>query len=408
MFSVPYKYKLIALVQAIVFTALILLGIVTYRKITSLIEKEMGMRASGVALAASYLVNLRMDEYLELASPADEKKPFYTEMKKLFQEFKSSNNLKYMYTEKRISEDRIIYILDAEPENSEYASHIGDEDEMNQLRGRAYASVKPEYGPLTDDPVWGKFITGYAPLINQENGEKTGLIGVDIEAGEVFGLFREILLVITAAIILIFALSLVVVYKLADLMAKPLFIDGLTGTYNHKFFQETLAGEIDRAARTGKPLSMLMMDLDYFKRVNDTYGHRFGDIVLRATAKLLKDSTRDGDTLARYGGEEFAVILPNTEIGEAFVLASHIRHEVEKQLVHCEESGQDVNVTISIGVAEWRSGLKSGEFIDMADKAMYESKHRNRNMVTIYTAESKYYSEKGEESSGMLRLFPGK
>jgi diguanylate cyclase (GGDEF)-like protein len=141
---------------------------------------------------------------------------------------------------------------------------------------------------------------------------------------------------------------------------------------------------------------MLMMDLDYFKRVNDTYGHRFGDIVLMATAKLLNARLREGDTLARYGGEEFAVILPNTEIGEAFVLASKIRHEVEKQLVHCEEAGIDVNVTISIGAAEWKSGLKRDEFIDMADKAMYESKHRNRNMVTIYTAESRFYTDENE------------
>ncbi len=391
MFPVPYKYKLIALVQTAVLTALILLGVVTYRKITSLIETEMGMRARGVALAASYLVNLRMDEYLELVSPADEEKPFYEEMKKLFQEFKASNNLKYMYTEKRISEDQIVYILDAEPEDSEYASHIGDTDDMNALRHRTYASGKPEYGPLTDDPVWGKFITGYAPLINSENGEMVGLIGVDIEAGEVFRLFREILVVITAAICIIFVLSFAVVYKLADLMARPMFIDGLTGTYNHKYFQEALALEINRASRTGKPLSTLMMDLDYFKKVNDTYGHRFGDVVLMETAKLLKESFRKGDTLARYGGEEFGVILPNTDIGEAFVLASHIRHEVEQQTVHCRESGVDVNVTISIGVAEWKRGLKRGDLIDMADKALYESKNRNRNMVTIYTDECRNF-----------------
>ncbi|WP_418792161.1 GGDEF domain-containing protein [Phosphitispora sp. TUW77] len=390
MFSVPYKYKLIALVQLIVLIALILLGVVSYRKITSIIEKETGMRACGVALAASYLVNTRMDEYLELDSLDDENTPFYKEMKKLFQEFKASNNLMYVYTEKRISEDRIIYVLDAEPVDSENFSHIGDEDYIYETREKAYASGKLEYSPLFHDPVWGDLITGYAPLINPKSGEQVGLLGVDIDAKDVLTLFREILFVIIVAICIIFAFSFIAVYKLADMITKPMYIDSLTGAYNHKFFQENLAGEISRAAMTGKPLSMIMMDLDYFKNVNDQYGHRFGDIVLRSTAKVMKKNIRPTDILARYGGEEFAAILPNTESFEASAIASRIRHEVEKQLVHCEEFNTDVNVTISIGVAQWSRGIKRDEFIDMADKAMYESKHMSRNRVTTYTEGYKY------------------
>lgn len=146
--------------QVLVLMGLTALGVVSYRSLTGLIEEEMGMRAKGVALAASFLVQDKMDEYLQLKSKDDEQKPFYLKMKKIFQEFKASNNLRYMYTEKQFSKDKIVYILDAEPPNSQYVSHAGDEDKMNTLRQRAYASRQPEYGPLTVDPVWGVFITG--------------------------------------------------------------------------------------------------------------------------------------------------------------------------------------------------------------------------------------------------------
>ncbi|PKM80271.1 MAG: hypothetical protein CVU89_14340 [Firmicutes bacterium HGW-Firmicutes-14] len=385
MSQLPYKYKFIFFVQLAVLMALIILGTVSYRKITGVIEQEMGMRAQGVALAASHLINSKMDEYLELKTAEDEQTPFYLEMKRIFQDFKKSNNLRYMYTEKRISEDKIIYILDAEPKDSEYASHIGDEDDMNVLRQRAYGSGRPDYGPLTDDPVWGMFITGYAPLVNSENSELVGLIGVDIEATEAFALFDEIRLVIILTSMIVFAISYGVTYKLADMMTRPMFIDGLTNTYNHKFFQESLAGEIHRASRMGGPLCMLMMDLDYFKQVNDTYGHVFGDLILRSTAEIMKKNLRKGDILARYGGEEFALVMPHTEIGDAFVIASRIRDEVEKRTTCCDRTGKGVVVTISIGVAEWRPGMTRNELIERADRAMYESKHRNRNLVTVFT-----------------------
>lgn len=383
--KVPYKIKLVVFVQIAVFIAISAMGVVTYKKITGLIQKEMGMRAEGVALAASYLINQRMPEYTQLSTVKDEKTPFYLEIKKHFQAFKASNKLRYMYTERQVSKDKIIYLLDAEPANSEEVSHIGDTDDMNELRRKAYASKKPEYGPLTDDPVWGKFITGYAPLTDPQSGQFMGLIGVDIEAAEVFRLFAELKLLITVTIMAIMVISLVVSYKMANLMARPLYLDGMTGTYNHKYFQETMAGEIAKAERTGGALSMLMLDLDYFKQVNDTYGHRFGDLVLAETARIIKSISRKEDTVARYGGEEFAIILPGVDSGTAYEIACRIRAAVEQHIVHSEEGRFQARVTISIGVAGWASGMTKNGLIDRADLAMYLSKRQSRNIVTVYT-----------------------
>lgn len=383
MASKGYKWKLIAFVQLLVLAALITLGFVTYENLTDLVEKEMGMRARGVAIAGACLVQDRLDEYLQLKSKSDETKPFYVKMKRIFQQFKASNNLRYMYTERQIDQNKIVYILDAEPADSKYASHIGDEDQMNVLRRRTYASQQPEYGPLTVDPVWGVFITGYAPIINPADNQFIGLLGVDIGGAEVQKLFSQIKAVIVVTIAIVFVIGFLITYKLASQMVRPIFIDGLLEVFNHKYFQESLAKEISKAEKNGGELSLLIIDLDNFKNINDTYGHSFGDIILRATAKLLKDSLRSGDILARYGGEEFAVILPGTSVECAYRLACRLRERMEKSSVRNEDTAKNVTATISIGLAEWQPGMTRNDLINRADKAMYRSKAKDRNTVSV-------------------------
>ncbi len=158
--------------------------------------------------------------------------------------------------------------------------------------------------------------------------------------------------------------------------------DGLTGLHNHRHFQNLLDQRLALAQRYGKPLSLLICDIDHFKAVNDTYGHPVGDAVLRGVAKLLSAQAREVDLVARYGGEEFALILPETDAASARALAERIRVAVaaaeQRTLLG------PIKVTLSLGVATFSDAAADKQaLIDRADHALYAAKHAGRNRVAV-------------------------
>lgn len=160
------------------------------------------------------------------------------------------------------------------------------------------------------------------------------------------------------------------------------FVDDVTGVYNARYLLDTADNEIQRAARYGNPLSVLFLDLDRFKTVNDRYGHLVGSDTLRQLAVLLSQCVRQVDTLARYGGDEFTILLVDTPHDAALQVAERIRRTVAEHLF--ETAGQDgsVQLSISIGVATCPvHGAQRAELLDAADKAMYRAKSEGRNRV---------------------------
>lgn len=157
--------------------------------------------------------------------------------------------------------------------------------------------------------------------------------------------------------------------------------DGLTKVFNHRYFQEQLKREVNRSTRHGGELSLILLDIDHFKRFNDTYGHQQGDIVLRELAQVLQNSIRSCDILARYGGEEFAIIMPECPKQICANAAERLRKAVETH----EISGQDevLKVTISMGVASAKDDKieTPAELISGADQALYRAKEKGRNRV---------------------------
>ena len=158
--------------------------------------------------------------------------------------------------------------------------------------------------------------------------------------------------------------------------------DGLTRIYNHRFFQELFEKEFKRATRYGSVFSLIMLDIDFFKRINDTYGHLFGDEILKEMAALVKGCLRTMDILARYGGEEFAILLPETHLEDAIQTAERIRMAVENHDFPASK-GEPVKVTVSQGVTSFPSTdiEKRSDIVAKADAALYEAKEAGRNRV---------------------------
>lgn len=157
--------------------------------------------------------------------------------------------------------------------------------------------------------------------------------------------------------------------------------DGLTSLFNRRYLEQSLIKEFGRNHRYGTPLSVVMIDLDHFKIINDQYGHLAGDEVLRRTATIISNGVREADTAGRYGGEEFVLILPQTNLEGAVKLAERLRQNVAEEKIVFNNA--TIRVTISLGIAQARDDIASHEeLLQEADVCLYESKKQGRNRVT--------------------------
>jgi diguanylate cyclase (GGDEF)-like protein len=167
---------------------------------------------------------------------------------------------------------------------------------------------------------------------------------------------------------------------LHETVQRQAVTDELTGLFNHRRFQEVMTVEVERARRYGHELGLIMLDIDNFKQINDTYGHLQGDLVLREVARVLRQSSREIDEPARYGGEEMAVALPQTDLEGAYQFAERVRRRIEA-LALPQPDGGVLKVTASFGAASLAAipGADKDALVAAADAALYEAKRNGKN-----------------------------
>lgn len=178
--------------------------------------------------------------------------------------------------------------------------------------------------------------------------------------------------------------------KMLEETKKQSHSDGLTGLFNRRYFDEALQGEMNRVQRYNGCFSVFFIDLDNFKKLNDTYGHQAGDLTLKVVADILQTMKRTEDTACRYGGEELVLILPETKKMNALVIAERIRKKVEETGLEFE--GKKFNVTLSGGIASYPAdGKEARELVHAADVALYQAKESGRNRIFVHDLEKRHY-----------------
>jgi diguanylate cyclase (GGDEF)-like protein len=168
-------------------------------------------------------------------------------------------------------------------------------------------------------------------------------------------------------------------------LAHQATIDGLTGLFNRRYFETRLEQEIQRQRRQFDELSLLMVDLDNFKDLNDTQGHLVGDRVLREVADILRRAVRIFDVCARYGGEEFVILMPGANAPTALRIAERIRRQVEQHFASGLRSGSPVSPTVSVGVSSAQPSTTRETLIAQADSALFQAKGAGKNVVCVYS-----------------------
>ena len=187
------------------------------------------------------------------------------------------------------------------------------------------------------------------------------------------------------------------------LLSELVSTDALTGLFNFRHFKTVLQAEMDRSKRSGIPTSLVMVDADHFKAINDTYGHEAGNLVLKSLADILSNEVRTTDIVCRYGGEEFAMIFPETHLNLAVKVADRIRKQISSQPVAIDDA--EIKLTVSMGASVYMkfSVLDFNDFVASVDKYLYEAKQSGRNCIChIDYSELRSVTEVGVDERAML------
>jgi len=395
-----------------------------------------GLRSELTATAKTAAASIDGDKHKLLELSGDENSPYYRELKEQLKAIRDSNpKIRYVYTMAKTNKPNIWeFIVDAE-ENPELMSHLGepfDTSKCNEMK-RAFDNPTADKSLTTDK--WGTWLSGYAPIYDI-SGQAVAIVGVDMSADHVRASIaerqRELLPPLSMLLIIPAVISLLISRRASKLLAEIIeatkkiadgnydqrvsvktndeigelagalnamavnigervgsaeemaTIDGLTDIYNHRYFQERLSGEIKRAERYNRELTLMIIDIDNFTRFNTVNGHNLGDVALKQIAGLIKQTVRDTDIVARYAGEEFAVIFPETSEEKALLMGERISIIISTHRFDTKHNIA-IPITVGIGIASYpKCGTRSQELIESAYEALKEAKQLGNGQIVMY------------------------
>ncbi|MEL7657317.1 MAG: diguanylate cyclase, partial [Bacillota bacterium] len=343
--------------------------------------------AMNTAITAASFIEEDIEPYKNLSQITDYTdgnydEAYYKKMLNLFNRLKNETGAAYIFTEKMISDRKIEYIIDGEDPDSSNFSPIGSKDSMGKLELRTFQEGKPFATNIINDEAWGEFLTGFAPITDKETQKVIGIVGVDFSLNYVESLIENIRTLIMFCFLLIMILSTIVMYIVLDLKYKASEIDYLTNLFSRGYHEQQLKWVMERSRWNNKPLSLAMIDIDDFKKINDEFGHITGDLILQSVGKILKKNSRHTDICSRYGGDEFILVLPGTNTEEAIQICERIRKIIEDKVFETSD-GTPIRVTLSMGLNLWNEKISARELVKSTDQAMYRSKNSGKNKISI-------------------------
>jgi diguanylate cyclase (GGDEF)-like protein len=380
------RSKVIASSAAVtVFLAITLFSVasILIGNIKDIVITEASEEAKGIAATAARFIEDNVSDYRKLSAVTDYSKGsfdknYYQRMNKLLRRIKKDTGADFVFTEKKISDTEIEYILDGEDPESDLFSPIGSKDGMSKEELRAFNEGIITATGMIKDEAWGDYLTAFAPI--KDSGELIGLVGVDFSSDYIKKIVNNVSYVTYLILFLLTALSYIAINNLFKIHYSSLNTDFMTGLINRRGFKEAVHYAISDAKRYGITFTLIILDIDNFKEINDRCGHPYGDKILNNIAHIIKQNTRHSDLSFRYGGDEFAMILPGTSKEDALLVCRNIQHSIAEDRNFSEDN---CHPTMSIGICEWSEEITADEMIKAADDAMYLSKDEGKDRIKI-------------------------
>lgn len=380
------RKKVIASSAALtIFLAIILFSVasILIGNIKDIVIKESAEEAKGIAATAARFIEDNVSDYRKLSdvtnySEDNFDKDYYLRMNRLFRLIKKDTGADFIFTEKKISDTEIEYILDGEDPESDLFSPIGSRDGMSKEELKAFNEGVITATGMIRDEAWGEYLTAFAPI--KDSGELIGLVGVDFSSEHIRMIVRNVSYVTYLILFLLISLSYVAIQNLFKMHYSSLNTDFMTGLINRRGFKEAVHNAISDAKKYGVAFTLIILDIDNFKDINDSCGHPYGDEVLKIIAHIIKQNTRHSDLSFRYGGDEFALILPDTSKEDALQVCMNIQSSLNDDRHFTEDA---CHPTMSMGICEWSGNMTSDDIIKAADEAMYLSKQESKNRIKM-------------------------